>query len=120
MVNTPNWENELEYIADWEVDPLTVVAVFRTGVANPMWHAVWRTGVAEHGYGDFTEDGRDMKGVPRIRNKPKKLTGFVNIYRGDEHGVIHHSRELADANIRQSQKRIACIDLSQFNEGHGL
>ena len=47
---------------------------------------------------------------------PKKLSGFVNIY-SDQTSVECPSRKVADS---CSINRIACIDLSQFDEGEGL
>lgn len=48
--------------------------------------------------------------------KPKKLTGFINVYPGDVIG----RRE--DADVIAGDHRIACLDLSEYNltEGHGL
>lgn len=47
---------------------------------------------------------------------PKKLSGFANIY---SNGVqIHENKDSADKLC--SDDRLACIDLSQFKEGHGL
>ena len=53
---------------------------------------------------------------------PRALTGFVNVYADVTFNTTHDS--LGDANIQHrsfsSKLRIACIDLSQFNEGEGL
>ena len=48
----------------------------------------------------------------------KKLSGFVNVYKGGVCGDIFTKKEHADR--LHDKKRIACIDLSQFEEGHGL
>lgn len=48
--------------------------------------------------------------------EPKMLSGFVNVYPGTSE--FHQTRELADEFAVRT--RIACIDLSQFEEGHGL
>ena len=53
-------------------------------------------------------------------HKPKRMSGFVNVYRNDRGelflGAIYSCRN--DSNT--SSSRIACIDLSQFEEGEGL
>ena len=51
----------------------------------------------------------------------KNLYGFINDY-ADLPPTWHSSREDADIVARNSLKggRVACIDLSQFEEGHGL
>ena len=49
--------------------------------------------------------------------KPKKLSGFINIYKNHSSSGIFTKEEYADDNMSE---RIACIDLSQFNEGEGL
>ena len=52
---------------------------------------------------------------------PKKLSGFLNVYSNTHHSA-HSSREAADVFTVDTPliNRIACIDLSQFEEGHGL
>ena len=51
---------------------------------------------------------------------PEKLSGFVNVYASTNMpSVIHETKEEAD-NHANISKRLACIDLSQFEEGHGL
>ena len=61
-------------------------------------------------------------------HKPKRMSGFVNVYR-DVHGNwrtgdINLTRKMADTMVydvlSQGEVRIACIDLSQFEEGEGL
>ena len=47
---------------------------------------------------------------------PKKLSGFVNIYLSAADSFS--TRQAADD--MASPERITCIDLSQFDEGHGL
>ena len=49
---------------------------------------------------------------------PKQLSGFVNVYENGEVGHTHSTKEEA-ASVRL-KACIACIDLSQFEEGHGL
>ena len=54
--------------------------------------------------------------------KPKKLTGFINVYEG---GPVAFRREWQTADWSSShndRNRIACIDLASLNltEGHGL
>ena len=50
---------------------------------------------------------------------PEKLSGFVNIYKNGICGNVSETKSLADLYAKTKQ-RIACIDLSQFKEGHGL
>lgn len=51
---------------------------------------------------------------------PKKLSGFVNIYAHNfQPSPIHLTRELADEHCEPSN-RLACVDLSKFDEGEGL
>lgn len=56
---------------------------------------------------------------------PKKLSGFVNVYSREEGNVftsLHDSKDSSDDSKKALNGfvRIACIDLSQFDEGHGL
>lgn len=50
---------------------------------------------------------------------PEKLSGFVNVYKNGICGNVSKTKALADLYAKTKQ-RIACIDLSQFEEGHGL
>lgn len=68
-------------------------------------------------------DGRlynDEENCLDLVHKPKRMSGFVNVYRNDRGelflGAIYSCRN--DSNT--SSSRIACIDLSQFEEGEGL
>lgn len=49
---------------------------------------------------------------------PKKLSGFVNVYKQGACDVIFGTKEAADEH--HTRNRVACIDLSQFDEGYGL
>ena len=49
---------------------------------------------------------------------PKKLSGWVNIYPNLAGPFFYESK--GDADRCASIDRIACIDLSQYNEGDGL
>ena len=49
--------------------------------------------------------------------EPKKLSGFVNVYPTLVSKVFETNQE---ANQNRLRGCIACIDLSQFEEGHGL
>ena len=56
---------------------------------------------------------------------PKKLIGFVVVYSDGVIGGSHSTKAFAELAIKQSLKRVdvygvAIIDLSQFEEGHGL
>ena len=50
---------------------------------------------------------------------PKKLSGFVNLYK-DNRGVIIHRTKYAADEFAFKPDRIACIDLSQYEEGEGI
>lgn len=57
--------------------------------------------------------------IGRVR-EPKPLKGFVNIYYdGYKSSPTHGTKEIADEKCNPIT-RLACIDLSQFNEGEGL
>jgi hypothetical protein len=65
-------------------------------------------------------DGRQVSGEESpldLIHKPKRMSGFVNVY--EVTAAWHKTREQAD-NIPRLPARIACIDLSQFEEGEGL
>jgi hypothetical protein len=49
---------------------------------------------------------------------PKKLSGFVNVY--DDGLVVLIQETSQECGTAYRDGRIACIDLSQFEEGHGL
>ena len=52
---------------------------------------------------------------------PKKLSGFVNVYEDGDVGQVAHRTKKSAVFCRSDTKTcIACIDLSQFEEGHGL
>lgn len=55
-----------------------------------------------------------------IAPAPHKLSGWVNVYDKGSMGAILETKMIADGNLDFNRKRIACIDLSQFTEGHGL
>ncbi len=48
----------------------------------------------------------------------KKLSGFVNVYKTHVCDINFGTKKSADEH--HTRNRIACIDLSQFEEGHGL
>ena len=50
---------------------------------------------------------------------PKKLSGWVNLYK-DNRGVIIHRTKYAADEFAFKPDRIACIDLSQYEEGEGI
>jgi len=63
---------------------------------------------------------RDEKSPLDLIHKPKRMSGFVNVYQGYATGVFTN-RASADIDDRHATfTRIACIDLSQFEEGEGL
>lgn len=49
----------------------------------------------------------------------KKLSGFINIY-DDYIGMRHKTRKDADDSADGGTPRMACIDLSKYEEGEGL
>jgi hypothetical protein len=71
----------------------------------------------------FYEDGNyNIKGDKSDMDlfmAPKKLSGFINYY-VDFAPSYHRTRQLADMEFNTAKARTACIDLSQFEEGHGL
>ena len=50
---------------------------------------------------------------------PKKLSGFVNVYVSGELSSMFETEKEAGSGSN-SIGRVACVDLSQFDEGHGL
>lgn len=72
--------------------------------------------------GKFSPNGEDSN-YDLVAMAPQHLSGWINVYEGNVLSGIHLSRKGADsaASIYAPAKsRIACIDLSQFEEGHGL
>lgn len=49
---------------------------------------------------------------------PNQLSGFMNVYPNGGGHICKTKQECDDQ--PQAHSRIACIDLSQFTEGHGL
>jgi hypothetical protein len=69
--------------------------------------------------GEYTLD-RNIAGE-NLFMAPKKLSGFINLYdNGDVGQIIHNTKHEATCGRSGIKNRIACIDLSQFEEGHGL
>lgn len=87
---------------------------------NPAYQVVCVDEDASHCARVFRADGfyvyEDGHSTLKRRVKPR-LSGFVNVYKSST-GFHHASRE--DADNCAGDLRIACIDLSQFEEGHGL
>lgn len=73
-------------------------------------------------YGDlesFTLNGEYSKGKESeldLFMAPKKLSGFINVYADSAN--IYKTKDEADE--KSAYDRTACIDLSQFEKGHGL
>lgn len=72
----------------------------------------------------YTRDGcvlSEKEDVEDLRNLPRKLNGWVNIYQDGGASNIFGTKERAYqwANDK-CLRRIACIDLSKFEEGEGL
>jgi hypothetical protein len=83
-------------------------------------------GILDEGLHEFWPAGKAVKITsPGDNNNdlfmaPKKLSGFVNVF-SDRDSSSHKSLDRANQFSRRSgMNRIACIDLSQFEEGHGL
>lgn len=77
-------------------------------------------GVVSREIETFTEDGCNSGlgiGHKDLFMAPKKLSGFVNI---DTDGFVDLHLTKDDADASENNDRIACIDLSQFEEGYGL
>lgn len=54
-------------------------------------------------------------------HKPKRMSGFVNVYDDGPPVTFFSNRHVADWTAsKHSRNRIACIDLSQLEEGEGL
>ena len=54
---------------------------------------------------------------------PKMLSGFVNVWVGDNGKVVAHvHKNIVDASCEHSDtsKKLACIDLSVFQKEHGI
>ena len=70
----------------------------------------------------FYENGsycKELESWPDLFMAPKKLRGFVNDY-AIHAPTWHSTRGAADMDFNTKENRTACIDLSQFEEGHGL
>lgn len=83
---------------------------------NGAWVPTWR-----HADGSSWGDGRTNP--LDILPKPKKLTGFINVYADGYSAGVFLTREIADKDAhRTATTRIDCIDLGSLNltEGHGL
>ena len=81
------------------------------------------TGVVNGELVNWSDDGKEYNSFTDedLFMAPKKLSGFVNIYDGSAN-TYHESFDRATQYARNQSKltRLACIDLSQFKEGHGL
>ena len=77
-------------------------------------------GVVGCGVEDFSVKGKWAHGENELDlfMAPKKLSGFVNVYKQGACDVIFGTKEAADEH--HTRNRVACIDLSQFEEGHGI
>ena len=51
---------------------------------------------------------------------PKQLSGFVNVYSDHVGLVFNTAKQAGEHALTNNLTPIACIDLSQFTEGHGL
>ena len=73
--------------------------------------------ISYYGCGNYTGNHSPLD----LFMAPKKLSGFINVYAdGDVGYLMHDTKEGAVFGRSKYQTVIACIDLSQFEEGHGL
>ena len=79
------------------------------GAAGRIWH--FRDGKTQSSAEETAFD------LMLLCPEPKMLNGFVNVY-NPNYVEVHETKE--KANEKAAISRIACIDLSQFEEGHGL
>jgi len=89
--------DETRYIVAWEGDDGTEEA--RVYLDTGVWSMLNLDVGASHPY--------------NIINTPEKMHGFINVY----NSAIHPTK--AEADNCATFPRVACIDLSQFNVGHG-
>lgn len=66
------------------------------------------------------DDAYNLVNIPETK---RRLKGWVNVYINHsgalEVGCVYATKEESHKRITSSYKHIACIDLSQFEEGHG-
>jgi hypothetical protein len=98
-----------EKVVDIDGDKVTQLTHFKTKNKYCLFGIC--AGVVEK----YTLTGAHEDGVDLFMT-PKKLSGFVNVYSYGSSSFT--SRAAADND--DSRGRLACIDLSQFEEGHGL
>jgi hypothetical protein len=103
----------------WEAKVLDVVE-------GQEW-CVFMRYMDEDGYCDCLQvraDGRMVsfeESPLDLIHKPKRMSGFVNVYDDGGSVTFWEDRHSADWSSSHSDRnRIACIDLSQFEEGEGL
>jgi hypothetical protein len=93
-------------------DRVTQTYVFKYVVGDSLFvvknEGVYRYNLEGRYYGD-TDSPSDLFMVP------KKLSGFVNVYGDDRQVYVYRTRFEADA-IAHLCSRIACIDLSQYEQ----
>ena len=80
--------------------------------------------------GTRDENGREcsIETAYDLIHKPKRMSGFVNVYRnvngylwaGDANPTRKEAEKMVRDVLSDGEVRIACIDLSQFEEGEGL
>lgn len=79
-------------------------------------------GVVDEDVCSWTAEGTSIAGCAESHDDlfmaPKKLSGFINVYSNGVTSCVYKTKELA--NHHACSDRIACIDLSQFEEGEGL
>ena len=71
--------------------------------------------------GEYHHDKRES--AHDLFMAPKKLSGFVNVYSDGRHGTVHKTNLAADDWAEEMPRdiiRLACIDLSQYEEGYGF
>ena len=101
-----------EKVIDIDGDEVTQLKKYETNNGD------WLVGVCKGAIAHYDMAGCRFK-VLRLFMAPKQLSGFINEY-AIHTPTWHSTREAADMDFKTKEKRLACIDLSQFEEGHGL
>ena len=105
-------------------DNLTLLALYQNNSADDAAQvaAVYKDERGEVDIVYLSLDGHfhytNEEAVEDVVLKPKKLSGWVNIYEQKITSQVYPSKKEADKCAYED--RLACIDLSQFEEGHNL
>jgi hypothetical protein len=103
-----------EKVIDNDGDEVTQLTNFKTSQSYCL------AGLCRGSIEKYTELGGHCDGA-NLFMANKKLSGFINAYKnGHVDDTTHETKEVARISSCKTDIRIACIDLSQFEEGHGL